>query len=165
MHYIYGLCDRNARQAAALYRERYPNARHPDHRIISRLHVALSEGRFPGVDVGRGHEGRQRADGEEEVLAERKADPTTSVRDIERRTGVPKSRVQRILKKDYKYHPYHVQRVQTLQPRDYAQRVVFCRRMLRQMREDNDWFDTILWSDESTCRKDGFMNMHNLHSW
>ncbi|KAG7304940.1 hypothetical protein JYU34_010355 [Plutella xylostella] len=98
MHYIYGLCDRNARQAAALYRERYPNARHPDHRIISRLHVALSEGRFPGVDVGRGHEGRQRADGEEEVLAEREADPTTSVRDIERRTGVPKSRFQRILK-------------------------------------------------------------------
>lgn len=165
MHYIYGLCDGNARQAAALYRERYPNARHPDHRIISRLHVALSEGRFPGVGVGRGHEGRQRADGEEEVLAERKADPTTSVRDIERRTGVPKSRVQRILKKVYKCHIYHVQRLQTLQPRDYAQRVVFCRRMLRQMREDNDWFDTILWSDESTCRKDGFMNMHNLHSW
>lgn len=37
--------------------------------------------------------------------------------------------------------------------------------MLRKMREDTTFFDKILWTDESTCRRDGFLNLHNLHSW
>lgn len=33
------------------------------------------------------------------------------------------------------------------------------------MEEDPTFFDKILWSDESTCQRDGFLNMHNVHSW
>ncbi|VEN39550.1 unnamed protein product, partial [Callosobruchus maculatus] len=56
-------------------------------------------------------------------------DPSTSVRLIERRTGVSKSQAQRILKR-YEYNPYHIQRVQTLLSSDYTTRVSFCRTML-----------------------------------
>lgn len=91
-------------------------------------------------------------------------DPSTSVRVIQRRTGIPKSTAQEILKR-FSYHPYHVLRVQTLLERDHYPRVIFCQQMLRRMRADPDFFKRILWSDESTCRRDGFLNMHNLHGW
>ncbi|VEN57917.1 unnamed protein product, partial [Callosobruchus maculatus] len=58
--------------------------------------------------------GRPRSTQEDEVVLEQVAeDPSTSVRFIERRTGVSKSQAQRILKR-YEYHLYHIQRVQTL---------------------------------------------------
>lgn len=162
MHYIYGECRGNGAAAAILYRERYPNAlRRPDHRVFINVHLAYAEGRMPHIRV---RTGRPRMDYDEEVLQEIENDPTTSARAIERRTGIPKSTVNRITRR-YQYHPYHVQRVQALLPRDYAKRVQFCRRMLQKHREDPEFLDKILWTDESTFKKDGFMNMHNLHSY
>ncbi|VEN50929.1 unnamed protein product, partial [Callosobruchus maculatus] len=73
---------------------------------------------------------RLRSTQEDEVVLEQVAeDPSTSIRFIERRTGVSKSQAQRILKR-YEYDPYHIQRVQTLLSSDYATRVSFCRTML-----------------------------------
>lgn len=37
--------------------------------------------------------------------------------------------------------------------------------MLEKMNEDPQFFNKILWSDESTLKRDGYMNLHNLHSW
>ncbi|CAH2089549.1 unnamed protein product [Euphydryas editha] len=34
-----------------------------------------------------------------------------------------------------------------------------------QSKEDPNFFEKILWTDELTCRRDEFLNMHNLHSW
>lgn len=127
MHLVYGECRCNATAAARLYRERYPNAeRHPDHRVFISLHQLYSEGRLPSVPR---HSGRPRANYEDIVLNEVEQDSGTSVRAIELRTGIPKSSAHRILKTN-KYHPYHVQRVQSLLPRDYPQRIYFCRTIL-----------------------------------
>lgn len=162
MHLIYGECRCNAGAAARLYRERYPNAaRHPDSRVFVNVHRLLSEGRFPHQAV---NEGRPRLGVEDEVLQAVADDPSTSVRAIEASTGVPKSTAHRILQAE-KFHPYHVQRVQGLLPRDYPARLAFCRRMLRMHGEDPQFFNKILWSDESTFKKDGYMNLHNLHEW
>lgn len=111
----------------------------------------VAEGRPPTVD-------------EHIVLEEVAQDPSTSVRVIQRRTGISKSTAHAILKR-YQLHPYHVQRVQTLLPRDHLPRLQFCREMLRRLRRDPGFFNRILWSDESTCKRDGYLNMHNLHSW
>lgn len=54
MHYIYGECRGNAHLAAQLYRERYPDRRHPDHRVIARVHITFGEGRFPGQGKVKG---------------------------------------------------------------------------------------------------------------
>lgn len=164
MHYIYGLCNGNANRAASAYREKYPNLRHPDYRVFIRVHNAFMEGRFPGTGIGGASEGRPQRHNAAEVLEIVAEDPGTSISVITRRTGIPQKSVHRILKR-HELYPYHYQRVQTLLPRDAAARVTFCRTMLRKMREDQTYFDKILWSDESTCRKDGFLNLHNLHSW
>lgn len=163
MHFIYGECRGNARRAAALYRERYPNRNiHPDYRVFIRVHNSYSEGKIPGAQGGSGRP--RRDDLEDEVLEEIENDPSTSVRSIERRTGIKKSTVHDILKR-HQLHPFHVQRVQSLLPTDYPKRLTFCRRMLRKHREDTDFFNKILWTDESSCHRRGIFNIHNLHSW
>lgn len=161
MHYIYGMCGGNARLASREYRNRYPNReRYPDHRVFIRVHNSYLEGEMPGA-VQR--TGRPRGD-DEEVLALVEEDPFTSIRRVSRATGVSIATVHRILRRNNQ-HPYHVQRVQALLPRDYAPRVAFCREMLRRCRQDPNFFDCILWSDESSFRRLGVFNMHNLHFW
>lgn len=90
------------------------------------------------------------------MIQEREQDPTTS--------GIPKSTVHSVLKRNG-HHPFYVQRVKTRSTRDYESRVQFYRRMLKIHREDLNFFNKVLWSDESACRKDGYLNLHNLYSW
>lgn len=162
MHLIYGECLCNANAAARMYRERYPNAeRHPDYRVFINVHRSLLEGRFPNQNTS---EGRPFIPYEDEVLEAVEQDPSISVRGIEENIGVPKSTAHRILQKN-QFHPYHVQRVQSLLPRDYPERLQFCQTMLQRYRDDPRFFEKILWSDESTFKKDGYMNLHNLHEW
>ncbi|XP_026320368.1 uncharacterized protein LOC113230565 [Hyposmocoma kahamanoa] len=113
MHLIYGECHGNGSAAARLFRERYPNLeRYPDHRVFFNVHQAYMEGRLPSTRRS-GERPEAEDDYEDVVLGEIANDPSTSVRGIELATGVPKSTAHRILKK-LKFHPYHVQRVQTL---------------------------------------------------
>lgn len=164
MHLLYGEFRCNANAAARAYQERYSNVRHPDYRVFIRVHNAFSEGRMPGAGVGGNAEGRPRRHHDDEVLDLVTADPGTSVREISRVTDIEPRSVHRILKR-HQLHPYHYQRVQTLLDRDRAPRIAFCRTMLRKIREDPQFFNKILWSDESTCRRNGYLNLHNLHSW
>lgn len=165
MHLIYGECHGNANAAARLYRERYPNEeRYPDYRVFIYVHRSYTEGVIPGRQVNRDAGNILGPDDEEEVLACVEESPDISVRAIERQIGIPKTVVHRILRV-HRYHPYHLQRVQTLLPRDHAPRVLFCQRMLERHAADPDFLSKILWTDESTFKKDNFMNMHNLHCW
>lgn len=163
MHLIYGECRCNASAAARLYRERYPNLeRYPDHRVFVNVHRSLTEGgHFPNqIQAG----GRPVFPFQEEVLQEVARDRSISVRGIEERTGIPKSTAHRILQRT-EMHPFHVQRVQSLLPRDYQERISFCRTMLQRHNENPQFIQKILWSDESTFKKDGYMNLHNYHEW
>ncbi|CAH2092174.1 unnamed protein product [Euphydryas editha] len=100
MHFIYGECRGNANAAAALYRERYPNLRHPDYRVFIRVHGCFSEGMIPGSGVGGASAGRPVISNDEEiVLDEIERDSSVSTRTLARHTGISKSRIQRILKK------------------------------------------------------------------
>ncbi|GBP11127.1 hypothetical protein EVAR_79780_1 [Eumeta japonica] len=130
MHLIYGECGGIARRAA-LYRERFPRARlHPDYRVFIRLHNAYVEGRIPGQ---RGGEGR-RLDNDDDVLDEIEDDPSTSVRAIQRRTGIPKSTVHNILKDTDSILTTCVAFKHCF-PR-LSKRIQFCRVMLSKIRED-----------------------------
>ncbi|CAG4962425.1 unnamed protein product [Parnassius apollo] len=44
-----GIVSLNARLAARLYAERYPDRRHPTYEVIERLDSAYREGRIPGT--------------------------------------------------------------------------------------------------------------------
>lgn len=63
------------------------------------------------------------------------------------------------------YHAYHIQRVQELQASDYPRRVAFCETMIQRCQEDPDFFNKILWTDESRFENTGVFNIHNYHSW
>lgn len=125
------------------------------------MHASYSEGRLPSA---RTSGGRPQGNYDVKVLNEVENDPSTSVRAIEIATGVAKSTAHRFLKR-YDFHPYHGQRVQSLFTRDHAPRVDFCRTMLAKIREDPDFLNKVLCTDESTFKRDGYLNLHNLHGW
>ncbi|GBP35638.1 hypothetical protein EVAR_33841_1 [Eumeta japonica] len=162
MHIIYGECRCNANAASRLYRERYPKSpRYPDYRVFINVHQVISEGRLPS---NKSNAGRPRLGRDEQVLAEIENNATTSVRAIEAAMEIPKSSAHRSLKR-HKLHPYHFKRVQTLLSRNCPKRVAFCRAILQKHKEDSQFLDKILWSDKTTCKEDGYFNLHNLHSW
>lgn len=169
MHYFYGYARGNAAEAARLFREQVERRgdrapeKWPDHRTILRVRDAYREGRVPGTIPGRPPLMRD-PELVEEVIEEIERDPSVSVRTIEHRTGIPKSVAHRILQSEG-YHPYHIQRVQQLKPGDYLKRVTFCQEMLRRQAANENFFKTILWTDESHFKRNGIFNIHNYHSW
>lgn len=170
MHYFYGVAQGNARAAARLYREQLTRRGgpqpevYPDHRVFIRVHNSYLEGRIPGTARS---EGRPRIIDEDlidNVMVQIVNDPSTSTRVVASRTGLSHMTVHRILRNEG-MHPYHTQKVQDLLPVDYPRRVIFCREMLNRIRADPDFFDNILWTDESCFTRNGIFNIHNIHSW
>lgn len=146
MHLIYGDCRCNGHAASKLYRERYPNAeRYPDHRVFINVHRVYSEGYLPNARLNAG---RPRADVDAEVLLKIENDSSISVRTIEANTGLPKSAA------------YHLQRVMIISIESS-----FVKQFYKKNNEDTQFLDRILWTDETTCKRDGYLNLHNLHSW
>ncbi|CAH2100163.1 unnamed protein product [Euphydryas editha] len=95
MHFIYGSCNDNSSKAAALYRERYSNVRHSDYRVFIQVHNLFCEGRLPGTGLSGASEGRPQRHIAVEVLELVEEDPSTSISQISRRTGIPKKSVHR----------------------------------------------------------------------
>jgi hypothetical protein len=169
MHYVYGYARGNAGLAARLYREQLIRrggpqpAVYPDRHLFLRVHNSYMEGRLPGSSR-RGGALQMDPDRVDIILEEVERDPSTSTRAIQRRTGIPRTSVHRILRMEG-YHPYHIRKVQDLLPADYQRRIQFCEDMLRRNRENPEFFDRILWTDESSFTRSGIFNMHNYHSW
>ena len=68
MHLIYGQANGNARLAARLYQDRFPNRHVPDHRYFANLHQRLREnGSFRGNREAAGRP-RLRNNFDEQVL-------------------------------------------------------------------------------------------------
>lgn len=66
---------------------------------------------------------------------------------MSRRSEIPKCTVQLVLRGS-QLHTYPLQRVKTLLPPDYHSRVQFCREIIRRNKEDSQFYNKILWSDE-----------------
>lgn len=162
---IFGECQRNVRQAARLYAERYPDRYHPHHNYMGRLIRGLTQhGHFPG------HEQRQRRpnnfaeETELQVLAYMRAYPRSSIRHVSREVGRPISTVHKILKK-HKMHPYKADFVQHLRIGDAERRLNFVAWLVVQLEMDNLFFNNIFWTDESKFTNNGVMNKQNSRYW
>lgn len=88
--------------------------------------------------------------------------PQTSVRQISQTTGISATSVHRIIHK-HNYHPYHMQLHQELLEADFQRRQAFCQWALDRVNQDVDFFKRVMFSDEATFHKNGFVNRHNCH--
>ncbi|GFV47601.1 DUF4817 domain-containing protein [Trichonephila clavipes] len=124
IHFIYGLADGNGRAAVRLYRERYPTRRQPNHQTFARVHQNLVErGSFRATIEGTGRRRIARTPIlEEGVLHAVDQTPGTSVRALAASTGRSPTTIHHVLQ-GATLHPFHVQRVQSLQPDDPPRRV------------------------------------------
>ncbi|CAH1964393.1 unnamed protein product [Acanthoscelides obtectus] len=77
---------------------------------------------------------------------------------------VSKTKVWQTLREEGLY-PFHVQRVQALQPDDFPARVRFCEWLLHQHDNNPDFLKYILVTDESTFTRNGVNNFRNTHVW
>ena len=166
MHLAYGAANGNARQAARLYQERFPNRYLPGHRMFTAIHRRLREhGSFTGRMAMAGRPRGVRDIIEEDVLDYFRNRPRSSTRAAARDMGIPNHMdVWRVLH-DNQLHPYHFQKVQDLLPNDHIPRVNFARWCLRQLEEDEEFFKRVLFTDEACFTRCGVFNTHNMHRW
>lgn len=101
---------------------------------------------------------------EEEILNLVEEDPTTSTWEIARQVQVSQHKVWKTFRENQLY-PFHVQRIQALQPEDHPRRVQFCEWLLQQQRHDDNFTKTILVLDEALFTRNGMNNSRNTHVW
>lgn len=162
--FVYGFCDGNGRAAKREYERRYPGRRVPSGSTFGRVfQYSREHGRFPGTHVAAGPQRnieRPRVDAQEEILEMAEGNPSTSTRRIGHALGIPHTRAWRALKSERLY-PYHLQKVQRLEPNDPAPRLIFCRWIVNHPRN----VPRIVFTDEAQFTRDGVTNFRNSHIW
>ena len=181
---VYFELMKNARIAARIYAQRYPDRRHYNYRVFTGLAARLR-----GTGSIRGNIHRRRRRGRIEtnvinVLAYIQINPHVSIRTISGELGISHGTVENILK-EHRYlflfvttligflifyiyyfllrlHPYHVVLHQALLERDFDNRLDFCYWMLNMVREEPRFISKILWTDEASFSSDGGVNLHNM---
>jgi hypothetical protein len=120
---IHGECGRNARAAARMYAQRFPNRNHPNHKVIlSTVARTIETGHIlPNRKETGGAPRTVRIVENEEVILD-------AFEEVAQELNISKTSVHRVMKTERR-HPYHYTRVQHLQPEDYLARWEFCRYM------------------------------------
>nr|CAH7719231.1 unnamed protein product [Callosobruchus chinensis] len=125
MIYILEEYLKNSLLASRVYKERFPDRRHPDPRSFERVMDRFDR---TGTVKYEKQERRKRVvneDNEFDVLATVVEDPHSSTSEISHDLGIGQISVKRILTKN-NYHPYHVQLNQALEGQDFENRMDFC---------------------------------------
>ena len=127
--------------AAKLYLESYPERRQPSSRLFRGLKSNLIQ---YGAFVKPKKEPREIDPDKENIFLGCVQEEPTSVREIERNTGIPKSSAQVILRK-HRYHPYKFHICQGLQPGDTETRLKYCRWLQNMSRNTRNFTGKILY--------------------
>ena len=119
MIFLYGFCGGSARAAAAEYRRRHPDRRHPNSRVFYKVYQHLRDrGCFPGTSATAE---RIRED-QLGIVQMTIRSPTVSTRRLSSRLGVSRMTAWRTLKRE-SFHPYHLQKIQHLKAEDFERRL------------------------------------------
>lgn len=163
---IYGEARRSVSRAIRLYAERHPGERVPSRCSIYRI---VQHFKTDG-NVGTTKRNRRRivtnAGGANEVniLAAVNVNPHVSTRELERESGISRSSILRILKQ-HKFHPYHIKLLQELHGDDFNRRLAFCNWARNKVMQNNEFFLSVLFTDECSFTNRGEVNRHNMHYW
>lgn len=160
--FLYGECGRSYKATARRFNELYPD-RPIDHRYVSRLVQKLRD-TFSLTD--RMRTGRPPSDEATvlEVIGRVSMNYQQSLTEIRKSSNIPKSSIQRILKK-HSFHPYKMHITQELAEDDFDRRLEFCELMTERIAEREHLLENICFSDESTFYLQGCVNTHNVRFW
>ena len=165
IHLVYGEARGNTHLAARLHRERFPARHHPKHTTFRSVHQRLRDTGYLGTrrpDAGARRTRRTPAF-EEDVLRIVYQNPSTSTRLVARSLNASKSSVHRVLRTEQLY-PFHLHKVQALQPADFGCRLDFCNWVLDRRDEQPDFVSNIIFTDEATFTRNGLiLNHRNSH--
>ena len=104
------------------------------------------DGTFKSQTHDRGRDMTERIpQAEEQILEHVEEEPDIITRRLAAEVGVSQFVVHHTLK-EQGLHPYHVQKVQALEPADFPTRVIFCELWLQQCRERPNFLNCILFS-------------------
>ena len=120
-----------------------------------------------GSILDRKRSGRPSID-EETVDAVRAAfhhTPKKSIRVASNELVIPRSTVHKALHKQLRLHAYKLQIVQALKPDDHPRRAAFAKGILQRIDDDNDYLNSVVFSDEATFHVSGKVNKHNIQIW
>ncbi|KAL7633036.1 UNVERIFIED_CONTAM: hypothetical protein RMT77_016612 [Armadillidium vulgare] len=162
IHLMYwmGRCNNSA--VRRLYHEKYPNRICPSPRFLTTIHQRLSETGYlqskEDTNAGRTRSIRT-IDLEELVLSEISEHPEKSTRELSLQFNSNQYIIGRLLH-EQQLHPYHVQQLLTLLPRDYALRVVICQSFLDKCIDPNS-LSKVLFTNEAHFARTAIVNVHN----
>lgn len=154
----------NGGAAARTYSELYPERHQPNRKLFQVLFQRLRDTGSFRVKCYGGRPPAGTIDEEENVLERVEENPEISVRRLSAVTGIPQTRVHKILKTEL-LHPYHHTRVQDLLPQDLPTRLHFCRWLLNEHNNDSTFLSRVLFTDEATFTRRGMLNTRNSHTW
>lgn len=162
MVYVLGESERNPLLATRIYAQKYPVRRHPRPRDFEKVQERFE--RTGSVQYEKRIRGRPATEGENEhlVLQSVVENPHTSSRCLSKELQIPQTSVSRITRKN-KFHPYHVELVQSLNDNDFIERQNFCLWARNMEQQENGFFNNVMFTDEATFKKNGKFNTHNFH--
>lgn len=162
MVYTLGESHGNCLLAARMYAQKFPERRHPQEICFRRLKERFERTGSVKYEKTTRNKTVLNEENELAIALSVTEDPTLSVRAISQNLNIRKSSVGKSLQSQ-KFHPYHLQLHQELTERDFANRVSFCQWAQQRIRENPLFFKFVLFSDESTFHRNGFVNRHNFH--
>lgn len=162
MVFMLGASDKNCLLATRNYKEAFPERRQPRREAFEKL---LDRFIRTGSVVYEKSERTKTVNTEENqltVLLKVTENPHVSQRTIANETDITRQTIQRVLSNN-KMHPYHIQLMQELNNQDFNTRIYFCNWAQQKIEGERNFFDYVLFSDESTFHKNGNVNRHNFH--
>ena len=160
---------RSAARTIQLFMCKYPDANIPNVRTVYKI-IAKFKKCNSVLDQNKGHSGRPRSiRTQRNVQRIRRVlnilgNTPQSTRQLSRRTGIHKSTLHTILRRDIHFKPYHPLKVQHLTPNDYQLRIECCRQLALLFRE-METRRYLFFADESTFYTDGTVNLKDTVIW
>lgn len=159
---IYGECRKNARQAAILYHERFPDRNAPSRNYFPWLVEHLKHENDNADEDARGFIVSEEV--EVNVLAYVAFDRTASVRELGSQCNTSRESARKILRKHgfkcFKYQIHH-----HLYDNDFTRRLNYCNWFLENYNVNRVFHHQILFSDECRFTNLGMFNRQNTRYW
>lgn len=162
---LHGQCDKIISRTCRRFNEMYPNLPSMNNKKFKRIQSNFQNfGSSLKVTRNLPRTVTSNQENEINVLAFFHAYPQSSIRCAKEDLGLTYYCVQEILSK-HNMHDYKFTKVQFLKPEDFPQRVLFCESLIVHIQEDPQFFQKIIWSDESKFSREGIFNRKNIHYW